>query len=196
MAAQPLPRITPEEYLQMERDAEFRSEYYHGHVYPMSAGSYQHGLIIVNAGGELRSVLRGGPCRVVADVRLRTSEDGLYTYPDLMVVCGVPKFVDRMDTIVNPTLLLEVLSPSTESRDRGFKFAQYRKLESLREYAMISQAEPHIEKYLRQSSGEWLLSEVSGLAGVCAFESVGCKIALVDIYRDVTFGEAAEAVTS
>ena len=105
-----------------------------------------------------------------------------------MVVCGDPKFVDdRRDTLLNPALIVEVLSPSTEAYDRGFKSAQYRTVESLEEYALVSQSEPRVEVFRRQSGGHWLLSEAVGLAAVCNFESLDCALPLADIYAKVTF---------
>src|SRR6266404_9085154 len=114
MSAQAQPRLTPEQYLAEERAAEFRHEYYDGRIYAMSGGSYRHGQIIGNLTGELRTALTMRPCSVVPnDLRLRVSPDGLYTYPDVIVVCGEPRFADdRGDTILNPALIVEVLSPS------------------------------------------------------------------------------------
>jgi Uma2 family endonuclease len=189
MSAQPRPRLTPDEYLKIERAAEFKSEYYGGHMYAMSGGSYAHGLIIANIVAKLWQGLAGKGCSVTAsDVRLRVSALGLYTYPDTAVVCGTPAFADdQADTLLNPALLIEVLSPSTEAHDRGFKFAQYRQLESLREYALVSQIEPRVEIFRRQASREWLLSESTGLDATCRFDSVGCGVALAEIYQQVSF---------
>jgi Uma2 family endonuclease len=189
MSAQPRPRLTPEEYLKIERAAECKSEYYDGHTYAMSGGSYAHGLIIANIVAKLWQGLAGKGCSVTAsDVRLRVSALGLYTYPDIAVVCGTPAFADdQADTLLNPALLIEVLSPSTEAHDRGFKFAQYRQLESLREYALVSQTEPRVEIFRRQASREWLLSESTGLDAACRFDSVGCGVALAEIYQQVSF---------
>jgi Uma2 family endonuclease len=189
MSAQPHPGLTQEEYLRIERAAEFKSEYYDGQMYAMSGGSYPHGKIIPNLAAELRQALRGKGCSVTtSEVRVRVSPRGFYTYPDIAVVCGPPQFADdQADTLLNPTLLVEVLSPSTEAHDRGFKFAQYRQLESLREYALVSQTEPRVEVFRRQPAGEWLLSEVIGVDATCRFDSVGCQVALAEIYYDVSF---------
>jgi Uma2 family endonuclease len=189
MSAQAQPRLTPEQYLAKERSAELRHEYYDGRVYAMSGGSYRHGQIIGNLTGELRTALTMRPCSVVPnDLRLRVSPDGLYTYPDVIVVCGEPRFADdRGDTILNPALIVEVLSPSTEAYDRGFKSAQYRTVESLQEYALVSQAEPRVEVFRRQPGGHWLLSEAVSLEAVCLFESLECTIPLAGIYARVAF---------
>ena len=191
MSAQPHTRLTPEEYLELDRASEFRNEYYQGQMYAMAGGSHPQGMLIAALGGELRSCLRGRRCRIsVSDVRVRVSEGGLYTYPDVVVVCGEPLYLDNhRDTVLNPTLIIEVLSPTTEAYDRGFKSAQYRTLESLEEYALVSQSEPRVEIFRRQASGDWLLSESVSLEAVCRFDSVGCTLALRDIYDQVTFGE-------
>src|SRR5262249_47890138 len=128
-----------------------------------------------------------------SDMRLRVSPQGLYTYPDIIVACGEPKFAgDQRDTLVNPTVVLEVLSPSTEGYDRGFKSEQYRSIESLQEYGLISQVRPHIEVFRRQPHGKWLLSDFGGLEAVCRLESIGCEIALSEIYEKVNFGEKVD----
>jgi Uma2 family endonuclease len=197
MSAQSQARLTPEQYLEAERAAEFRSEYYNGHMYAMSGGSYNHAQIIGGLVRELGNALKKRPCSVVSsDLRLRVSFAGLYTYPDVIVICGEPKFADdQKDTLLNPTLIAEVLSPSTEAYDRGFKSAQYRTLASLQEYVLVSQTEPRIEVFHRQTAGHWLLSEAIGLEAVCRFESLDCSVRLADLYDKVTFG-AADVIPS
>ena len=190
------PRLTEEEYLKIERAAELKSEYYEGRMYAMSGGSFAHAFIIGNLIRELGVALRKKPCTVVSnDLRVRISPAKFYTYPDIIVVCGPVKLADdgQKDTLLNPTVLIEVLSPSTEAHDRGFKFLQYRQLESLQEYALVSQTEPRVEIFRRQPSGEWLLSESAGLEASCRFDSAGCQIALKEIYHRVEF--AAEETT-
>src|SRR6266446_3748000 len=189
MSASRQPRLTPEQYLEIERAAEFRSEYYNGQMYAMSGGSYRHAVIIANFIQRLANVLERLPCTVVSnDLRMRVSPAGLYSYPDIIVVCGPPKLSDaHNDTLENPTFLAEVLSPSTEAYDRGFKSSQYRKIESLQECALISHDEPRAEVYRRQPSGDWLLSESSGLDFVCRFASLDCQVGLAAIYAKVTF---------
>jgi Uma2 family endonuclease len=189
VGVQSIANVTPEQYLEAERRAEFKSEYFDGHVYAMSGGSYWHAFLILSMGGELRQALKGKPCKATSsEARLWIAQGGLYTYPDLMVVCGEAKFADHhRDTLLNPTLIVEVLSKSTEAQDRGFKVAQYRKLDSLEEYALVSQSEPRIEKFRREPGGQWVLSESEGLEAVCHFESIDCRIALKDVYDKVTF---------
>lgn len=188
MAAHPQ-RMTPEQYLEIERAAEVRSEFYNGRMYAMSGGSYAHVLVIGNLAFALRSVLKSRPCSVAtSDLRLRVSPGGLYTYPDVIAICGEPSFADdQKDTLLNPTLVAEVLSTSTEAYDRGFKSSQYRMIPSLQEYALVSQVEPRVEVFRRQGLGNWLLSEYAGLDAVCGLESLGCQIPLADIYEKVTF---------
>ena len=189
MSAQAQPRLTQEQYLEAERAAEFRHEYYDGHIYAMSVGSYRHGQIIGNLTTRLSNRLERRPCSVVPnDLRLRVSPGGLFTYPDVIVICGEPRFADdRHDTLLNPALIVEVLSPSTEAYDRGFKSAQYRTVESLQEYALVSQTEPRVEVFRRQPGGHWLLSEAIGLEAVCHFESLDCAVPLAEVYAKVTF---------
>jgi len=155
----------------------------------MSGGSYPHALIIGNLVFALKSALGKRPCPVAPrDLRVRVSEQGLYTYPDLVVVCGEPRFADdQKDTLLNPTLVAEVLSPSTEAYDRGFKSAQYRRIQSLDEYVLVSQSEPRVEVFRRQGNVAWLLSESFGLDSVFRLESLNCEITLPDIYGQVTF---------
>ena len=191
MSANAQPRLTPEQYLEIERAAEFKSEYYNGHMYAMAGGSPKHAWIIGNLTGLLHSALRKRPCRVSpSELRLQALPGGLLTYPDVIVTCGDPQYSDdRQDTLVNPTFLAEVLSPSTESYDRGFKASQYRLIESLEEHALISQAEPRVQIFRRQPEGGWLLSEFAGLDAVCRFHSLNCEIALADLYEKIEFEE-------
>jgi Uma2 family endonuclease len=191
MAAQPQPRLTPEQYLEMERASQIKHEYYNGMMYAMPGASWVHVLITSNSSRELGNALRQGPCSVVtSDLRVRVSPSGLYAYPDVVVICDQPRFADgEKDTLLNPLLLIEVLSPSTESHDRGFKSQQYRKLESLQEYALASQSEPRIEVFRRQPGGHWLLTEFAGLEAACRFESVGAVIPLSAIYDKIVFSD-------
>ena len=192
MSAQPVARITPEQYLEAERKAEFKNEYFDGEVFAMSGGTFPHGTIIINLASEFHQALKGRSCTVTSnDVRLRVGSARLYTYPDISIVCGEPKFADdQKDTLLNPTMIVEVLSTSTEAHDRGLKFGQYRTIESLQEYVVVSQYEPRVEKFRRQSAGDWLMTECVGLSATCRFESVDCEIPLSEIYYNVTFGEA------
>jgi len=189
MSVHSLALITPEQYLEAERKAEYKSEYYQGVVYAMAGGSPVHSLIAMNLGGELRQALKKRRCFVYSsDLRLRVTPAGLYTYPDIQVLCGEPLFADdQKDTLTNPTVVVEILSKSTEARDRGFKFSQYRKIESLQECFLVSQLEPRVERYLRQPGDQWLLTESTGLDGSFRSESLACSIPLAEVYDKVEF---------
>lgn len=182
-------RMTEAEYLAFERASDIRHEYLDGHVYAMTGASRAHNLISTYTAASLINQLRGRPCEVYAsDMRVRVSATGLYTYPDVTVVCGNPQFADSaLDTLLNPVLVIEVLSPSTESYDRGKKFQHYRQLESLREYVLISQDSPRIERFLRQDDGTWLLTDAAGLDASLELASVACTLALAEVYEKVTF---------
>jgi Uma2 family endonuclease len=187
MSANPERRMTEQEYLERERAAEFRSDYYAGYVYNMAGASWIHSRIIHNLHWLLHSI-QGRGCSIASnDVRVRVSGD-LYTYPDVLVVCGEPKFHDnRTDTITNPVLIVEVLSQSTEAYDRGAKASQYRTMDSLRELVFVAQLEPRVEMYRKRPANEWVLSEAAGLESTCRFESVDCELPLAGIYDQVAF---------
>jgi Uma2 family endonuclease len=189
--------VTPEQYLAIERAAETRSEYYNGRMYARAGGSPKHAFIIGNFAGEFRNALKKSACRVVSsDLRVCVSPDGLYTYPDIVVVCGPLQLLEGdQDTLLNPRVVVEVLSPSTEGYNRGFKSQQYRTIASLEEYALVSQSEPRVELFRRQPAGSWLLSEFIGLDAVCHFGSLDCGILLAEIYDKVSFGDEGPVVT-
>lgn len=180
--------ITPSEYLEIERKAEIKSEYINGRMYTMSGASERHNVIAGNTQSEIRLQLRGRDCRAyVSDMRVKVSPTRMYTYPDVVAVCGERQFEDSyVDTLLNPTVIIEVLSESTEAYDRGEKFAHYRRLESLREYVLIAQNKIRIEHYRREGEG-WLLSEISDSAGTVHLSSIDCHIAVAAIYEKVEF---------
>ena len=193
MSAAAHPYLTPEQYLEIERKAETRSEYYNGRMYAMSGGAFRHVQIISNFAAELHDRLRGKPCDVLSS-DMRTVAAGIYTYPDIVITCDEPRFAHgQKDTLLNPTIVIEVLSPSTEAYDRGMKSAHYRRVESLREYAIVSQIEPRVEVFRRQTNGDWVMSEYIGLDAVCRFESVDCAVPLSEIYRRVVFNAEERA---
>jgi len=181
-------RYTPEEYLALERASPTRHEYYAGELIAMAGATRRHNLIVLNFGAELRTRLRDRPCEVyVADMRVRVGPTGPYTYPDIVVVCDEPRFQDdEFDTLLNPTVLVEVLSPSTEAHDRGNKFAQARKLASLQEYVLVSQDLIRVERYTRRGD-DWLLTELSRLDDSLGLASIGCEVPLREIYARVSF---------
>ena len=188
---------TPEEYLALERKAEHKSEYVNGKIYAMSGASREHNLITTNISGELYAQLKGKPCELYSsDLRVKVSPTGMYTYPDVVVVCGRPALEDdQFDTLTNPTLIVEVLSPSTEAYDRGEKFAHYRRLESLVEYVLVSQDKIRVEHFVRQehASNDWLFTEVQN--GVLRLTSIHCEVSIDAIYDRVVFSsdEAEQA---
>ncbi len=178
--------LTPEEYLAIERKAEFRSQYDAGFIVAMPGGTPNHNTIAVNVSGEIRQQLKGRPCRVfMNDVRLCVHPTGLYTYPDVMAVCGEIQFLDgSTDTLLNPAMIVEVLSESTESYDRGRKFGHYQRLTSLQEYVLIGQDEVRVERYRRQGN-EWVLSVFTDLADPLHLGSIDCEVPLREIYDKV-----------
>lgn len=186
------PYLTPEDYLAFERQSETRSEYFDGEVYAMTGGTVAHSQIVGNTVIALGNKLRDKPCRVFpSDMRVKVQPTGLYTYPDVVVLCGRAQLEDRRkDTLLNPTVLIEVLSPSTADYDRTTKFAHYRTLESLSDYLLIAQAEPLVEHYQRQRNDQWLLTAYKALDAVVAVPSLGCDLLLADIYHKVEWSEA------
>ena len=180
--------LTPEEYLAKERKALTKSEYRDGQMHALPGASRKHNLITVNVTGEFYIQLRTRSCEVYpSDMRVKVSAAGLYTYPDVIVVCDEPRFDDtHFDTLLNPTVLIEVLSPSTAAYDRGEKFASYQKLDSLCEYVLISQDRVRVEHYLRQTHG-WDLTEFQSLSDVFQLVSIGCELSLQAIYAKVEF---------
>src|SRR5215213_3669301 len=162
MSTHPKSYLTPEEYLAIERRSETKSEYFNGEMFAMVGASRKHNLIAGNIFGELRQGLKGKPCEAYTnDMRVRIPATGLYTYPDVVVVCGEPEFEDEhIDTLINPTLVVEVLSDSTESYDRGKKAGFYRSVESIGEYLLVSQDEYRVEQYVKQTDDKWLLTDI------------------------------------
>ena len=182
--------ITPEAYLALERKANFKSEYIHGDVLAMSGASNAHNLITLDIATELNIQLRGRDCDVYAsDMRVRTTPTGAYFYPDVLVVCGKPRFEDNVfDTLLNPVLIVEVLSPSTEAYDRGEKFSHYQELISLREYILVAQDRMHVEHY-RLIQTQWVRQEFHTPEHVLTLNAIECELPLRDIYTRVTFSD-------
>jgi Uma2 family endonuclease len=194
MSSQPITYLRPEEYLALERESEFKSEYLDGEIIAMTGASRQHNLISLNVGSELRQQLRGSPCEVYAgDMRVRVASARLYTYPDVVVACGEPRFEDEhVDTLLNPSLIVEVLSPSTELYDRGKKFRLYRTIDSLSEYLLVAQDECRVEQYARQKDGRWLLADYRSPDDSVELSSVGCRLALREVYEKVALPNSTQ----
>src|ERR1700694_4022877 len=178
MASVPNYYLSPEEYLTLERKAEFKSEYMDGVVYAMASASKRHNLIVANIIITIGAQLKGRPRRVCpSDLKVRVPNPKRYFYPDVSVVCGDDEFADdEQDIILNPTLIVEVLSESTAAFDRGKKFLSYQQIESLQQYLLVSQDEVLVEGYARQGSDGWLYTKVTGLEGVLGLQSAQCNI--------------------
>ncbi|MEI6778909.1 MAG: Uma2 family endonuclease [Chloroflexales bacterium] len=194
MTAQPKRDMTEAEYLDHERASITKSEYYDGHVYAMTGAKEPHNLIAGNVIASLHGQLRRKPCRVYpSDMRVKVVQTGLNTYPDVVVLCGVPQFVDeKHDTITNPIVIIEILSPSTERYDRGMKFRHYRSIETLRDYILIAQDRQHIEHYTRHENGQWLFEETSINEERISIQSIECVLSLEDTYEKVELMQDAD----
>ena len=192
MIAQPKPALSEEAYLASERISSIKHEYYNGHIYAMSGGKEPHNLIAGNTLASLHSQLRRKPCRVYpSHMRVKVLRTGLNTYPDIVVICGQPQFTDAIrDTITNPAIIIEILSPSTERYDRGMKFQNYRTIDTLQDYILIAQDHHHIEHYIRQQNGQWLLEEVTNLDEEIHIQSIECMLRLDDVYEKVDLDQS------
>ncbi|MET0397415.1 MAG: Uma2 family endonuclease [Longimicrobiaceae bacterium] len=179
--------LSPEEYLVRERAAEYRSEYLAGEVRAMTGASRKHNRIAMNLGALLHGRLRGGPCEpFMSDMRVKVERTGAYFYPDVVVACGASRLEDEhQDTLLNPVVIVEVLSPSTADYDHAAKWEHYRRIPALMDYLLLSQSEPRVERYTRQAEGLWLFSETSGLDADLRLDSIGCTLALRDVYERV-----------
>jgi Uma2 family endonuclease len=191
--AQPDIKYSASEYLAMERRSETKSEFLNGRIYAMAGASRSHNVLVSNLVTRLNSALLGKPCETYpSDMRVRVSETGLYTYPDITVVCGQPEFEDGVfDTLLNPQMLVEVLSPSTADYDRGAKFEHYRSLPSVQEILLVDQERVHIVHYQRRDDGTWILSETRDLAASISLSSLSVELAIAEIYDRVSFEEDA-----
>jgi Uma2 family endonuclease len=193
MASAPrITRFTPEQYLALERKADFKSEYDGGFITSMAGTTRVHNRIAGNLYADIRSQLKGRSCEVyIGDVRLCVSPTGLYTYPDVMAVCGEGQFLDaEIDTLLNPTMIVEVLSSTTESYDRDRKFRQYQQLISLHEYVLVAQDEIRVERFTRQGD-DWVLSTFTSLDDTLRLASIDCDVSLREIYDKVEFSAEA-----
>ena len=192
MASLPQIRYTPEQYLARDRKADHRSEYVNGEILAMAGASREHNLIVTNLVREGSFALRGKPCETYFnDMRVQVNQTR-YAYPDLVIACGQPQFIDgQLDTLTNPIVILEVLSPTTESDDRSWKFAHYRRRETLTDYVMLSQCQRFAEHYTRQDE-QWVLTEAAGLDAVLRLASVGCDLPLPAVYERVEFAPDPE----
>lgn len=181
-----VPRFTPEQYLALERKAEMKSEFYDGFIEAMAGASRAHGLISLNLASQIHGLFKDRTCEVYSsDMRVWVPAARSYNYPDVVAVCGKPRFQDgEFDTLLNPTMIVEVLSPSTERKDRGKKFTGYRSLDTLREYVLIDQERVLVEHYDRQGD-RWVLTTLERLDDRLRLGSIDCEIPLAEIYARV-----------
>lgn len=182
--------VSPEEYLEAERASDERHEYLDGRVYAMAGESIPHSQICINLGGEARSKLKGSPCQPLSpNMKVRTSNASLFAYPDLTIVCGEPEVHDsKKDVLINPKVIFEVLSPSTEKYDRTTKFARFRMgNETLTDYILVSQDKPFVEHFSKQADGEWIYRSFNRLSDSFGISSVECSLSLSEIYDRVAF---------
>lgn len=179
------------DYLAMERESEIRHEYVGGRVYAMAGAKRAHNLICTNLVATFHNQLRGKGCEIYqSDMKLRVNKADAYRYPDVIVVCGEPQFIDEDETmLINPLLLVEVLSPSTASKDRGTKSWEYRQIESLNAYLVIDPAKPYVERYQRRGN-EWVIDTITGLDATLDMPSLNVSLALAEVYAQVTFPAA------
>ena len=187
MVAKPQKYYSPEEYLALEEATDYKSEYYQGEIFAMSGGSANHNRIAKNLVIALEVALESKPCETfITDMRLLVKKNGLYTYPDVMVICGQLEFAEgRTDTLTNPIVIVEVLSKSTQDYDRGAKFELYRAIETLQDYVLIDQARVHMEYFRKLEDGRWLLQEFNQLEAILRIEAVGVEIPLSRVYQRV-----------
>lgn len=188
MSSLPIQTYTPEEYLDRERRADYKSEYFAGEIVAMAGAKRKHDLVSSNVTVSLGVQLQDSACEVYAsDMKVQADQARQYFYPDV-VVCGEPRFQDESeDVLLNLTVVVEVLSPSTEAKDRGEKFLRYRQIDSLTNYLLVAQNERRVEQFTKQSDGSWKMVETVD-AGEVQLTSVGCALTLADIYNKVVFG--------
>ena len=187
--------LTPTEYLRIERAATYRSKYFAGEMIALAGGTPRHSLIKTNLLRVLSGALKGRPCTAYgSDLRIRVSATGLYTYPDVSIICGELQFDDEQrDTVVNPTLIAEVLSESTEAYDRGKKFDHYRQLPSPREYLLVSQDSPTLERFARNADDTWTLTIKTGLDQSLELPAIGVTLSLAEVFDKVDFTSESAA---
>ena len=190
--AEPHPYLSQEAYLEQERKAPFKSEYYRGETFAMSGARRNHVVLMRQLSTLLDNALRDRDCIVFTnDMRVHVPETTLYTYPDIAVVCGEERYLDdEFDTLLNPIVLVEVLSETTEAYDRGKKFELYRPIASLREYVLVAQDRKRVEVFRLNERGHWELFEAAGDGAVIELASLDVRVGLDDLYRQVRFGDA------
>jgi Uma2 family endonuclease len=187
MASEPRPRLSIPEYLALEQDCEVRHEYLDGEMFAMAHPSRRHGLIAGNLFGQIWTQFRGRRCEVHKETLRVWTPSGLFAYPDVVAVCDKPSFDDaKFNTLLNPTVIIEVLSPSTEDYDRITKWAHYRSIPSLLEYVLVSQERVYVEQIRKQENGGWVRSDLDGLGQALELRSIACQLSLTEIYERVS----------
>ena len=181
--------LTPEEYLEQERKAEYRSEYFNGQLLAKTGSSADHCTIVGNIAVGIGQQFKKRTCEIFANMmRLKVIKTSSYFYPDVVAVCGKPQFEDNeQDVLLNPIVIVEVLSPSTEGYDRGTKFEHYRTIDSLSDYLLVAQDKIHVEHYVRQSDRSWLFSEFKSAEEKIQMASIGGELLVAEIYEKVEF---------
>ena len=194
MSARPQTYYTPEQYLEMDRAADTRSEYVGGEILAMAGASREHNRITLNVGSSLNEQLRGSPCEpFTSDLRVKGRTTGSFLFPDVVVGCSPLEFEDAsLDILLNPVVIMEVLSPTTAAGDRSWN-AHYRRMATLKDFVMLSQYEPLVEHYTRQTDDQWVLTELRGPDAVLRLPSLGCELPLADIYERVAFAPDPDA---
>lgn len=186
MSSKPKHKYSLQQYFALEKKSQIKHEYFNGEIFAMTGASFNHNQVIVNISSELHQQLKNTSCRpLVNDMRVKVSTTGLYTYPDVVVFCGKPELekIDGLETLLNPILIIEVLSPSTANYDKGVKFDFYRAIESFQLYLLVDQTTPHVILYVKQSDGKWLMSETKDLEAKIELPFINCELALKDIYQ-------------
>ncbi len=195
MSALPKQKYTIEEYIELEKSSEERYEYFDGEVFSMAGGSLEHAIIATNIAGAINNKLSGKKCRAInSDIRIKVPTASPYRYPDVTVVCGEPiteKYLGQV-MLVNPLLMVEVLSPTTKNYDKDRKFLAYQSIESFQEYLLVAQDTPHVTRYVRQADNQWLRADIIGLDSSVELKSLGVTLSLSEIYQAVNFPPTAQ----
>ena len=187
MSQAAIKNITEAEYLSFERTADDRHEYYKGEIYLMSGASFKHNIIEDNLRGTIHAFLKGKKCRSFgSNLRIHIPKNTLYTYPDILIVCDKPQFVDNeFDTLLNPAVIIEILSPSTGNYDRGAKFDLYREIESLKEYILVDSVTTHLIHYIKNADATWTLSEAKNLTDTFVITTIGLQLPMSEVYSGI-----------
>lgn len=181
--------ISQEEYLERERAAFEKHEYYQGEIFAMSGASLEHNIIFSNLFIDIGSKLKGKNCRPFgSDLRIHIPKNTLYTYPDINIICGEPNLTDnKFDTATNPSVIIELLSPSTRNYDKGEKFSLYRDIDSLKEYILVDTERIHVIKHIRNADNSWQLTEFKQLENIFSIDTISLTLSLKDIYEGISF---------